>query len=175
MATKETEKKSITGLDQATDRRESEYDLVSALLSAAEYKTDEDSITEAEIKRNGKLLFTVSVHPISDADTRFARKKATTYMKNPNGKHLPAIEREFDNSKFKSWLIYIATTESCQEKIWGNMAIMQKYSLQERWESIDVLLTVGEKNKLFELVTKISGLDDEDETVSEEEFQQSAD
>lgn len=175
MATKDIEKKDITGLANTTNRKDAEYDLVDALLSAAEYKTADENLTEAEIKRNGKVLFTVTVHPVSDQDTRFARKKATVYMKNPNGRGLPPIEKEFDNSKFKSWLIYIASTENTQEKIWGNLAIMQKYNLQERWESIDVLLTVGEKNKLFEVITDISGLNDDDEVVDEENFQQSAD
>lgn len=176
MATEKTEeKKSITGLDQASNRKEAEYDLVSSLLSAAEYRTSDESLTEVEIKRNGKLLFTVTVHPISDTDSRFARKKATIYMKNPNGKNLPAIEKDFDNPKFKSWLIYLASTEDTQANIWGNQAVMQKYNLQERWESVDVLLTVGEKNKLFEVIADISGLNDEDEPVDEETFQSSAD
>lgn len=174
MANQEIEKKSVTGLDQASNRKEAERDLVSALLSAAEYKDSEDSITEAEIKRNGEVLFSVNIHPVSDTDTSFARKKATIYMKNPNGKGLPPIEKEFVNTKFKSWVIYIATTEEDQQKIWGNSAIMQKFGLAEPWESIDVLLTVGEKNKLFDLVTKISGLDDDEEgeeVVDKETFQ----
>lgn len=175
MATKEIEKKDITGLDQASNRKEAEYDLVTSLLSAAEYKTDDDNITEAEIKRNGKYLFSVFVHPISDTDTRFARKKATTMMPNPENKKLPAIEKEFDNAKFKSWLIYVASTPKSQAEIWSNQAIMQKFGLSQPWESVDTLLTVGEKNKLFELITNISGLNDDEEVADEETFQQSAD
>lgn len=173
MAKKETEeKKNVTGLDQASDRKEAEYDLVKALLESAEYKTAEDSITEVEIKRNGKYLFTVHVHPISDNDARIARKKSTSYMPNPNGKRLPPIEKDFNASKFNAWLIYLATTEDDQQKIWGNQAVMQKYGLAEPYESIDVLLTMGEKRKLVDLVTDISGLDDEEdeETMDEEEY-----
>lgn len=174
MANKEAEeKKNVTGLDQATDRKEAEYDLVKALLESAEYKTAEDSITEVDIKRSGKYLFTVHLHPISDTDARLARKKSTTYMKNPNGKKLPPIEKDFDASKFNAWLIYLATTEDDQLKIWGNQAILQKYSLAEAVESIDVLLTLGEKHKLADIVTDISGLDadeDEEENMDEEEY-----
>lgn len=172
MATKDTEKNSVTGLDLANNRKEAEYDLVKALLESADFKTAEDSITEVDIKRAGKFLFSVHIHPISDPDARHARKKATIYMPNPNGKKLPPIEKDFNNSKFSSWLIYLATTEEDQQKIWNNAAIMQKYNLMEPWESIDVLLTLGEKRKLLDLVTEISGMDDDEdeETVDTEEY-----
>lgn len=172
MATKtETEeKKDVTGLEQASNRKEAEYDLVKALLESAEYKTSADEVTEVEIKRGGKFLFTVHIHPISEPDARTARKKATKYMPNPNGKKLPPIEKEMDTAKFNSWLIYLATTEEDQEKIWGNPAVMQKYALAQPYESIDVLLTLGEKHKLADLVTSVSGMDDEDEEVDEEEY-----
>ena len=172
MANEKEEKKDVTGLDRAADRKTAEYDLVKSLLEAAEYKTSEDAITEAEIRRDGKYLFTVHLHPISETDTRLARKKSTTYMPNPNGKKLPPIEKDFDTTKFNAWLIYLATTEEDQGKIWGNQAIMQKFNLQQPVESIDILLTLGEKRKLADLVTDISGLDadDEEENMDEEEF-----
>ena len=170
----ETEKTNVTGLDNATNRKDAEYDLVKSLLEASDFKTSDDNITEVEIKRAGKYLFSVHIHPISDPDARFARKKATIYMPNPNNKKLPPIEKEFVNSKFRSWLIYIATTEEDQQKIWGNGAVMQKHGLSEPWESVDALLTFGEKDKLFEEVTKISGLDDDEvndeEIMDEEEY-----
>lgn len=170
----EKEKNTITGLDTTENRKEAEYDLVSALLTAAEYKTNDDNITEATIKRKGKFLFSVHLHPISEADARIARKKATTYIPNPNGKKLPPIEKERDESKLSSWLIYLATTEEDQQKIWGQPAVMQKYGLNFPYESIDLLLTYGEKQKLADLVGEISGmLDDEDsdsEPLTEEEY-----
>lgn len=168
----EKEKKNVTGLDSASNRKEAEYDLVKSLLEASEFRVSEENITEAEIKRAGKYLFSVHLHPISEPDARQARKKATTYMPNPNGKRLPPIEKEMNTSKFNSWLIYLATTEEDQQKIWGNPAIMEKFSLAQPVESIDVLLTLGEKRKLADLVTEISGMDDEEdeETVDEEEY-----
>lgn len=168
MAEKNTEKTNVTGLDQATNRKEAEYDLVSSLLAAADYKTSDDATVEAKIERSGVYYFSVHLHPVSDKDTRFARKKATIYMPNPNNKKLPPIEKDFDTSKFRSWVIYLATAEEDQTKIWGNSAVMQKHNLSEPWESIDVLLAFGEKSKMFDLITEISGLD-EDGNVNEEE------
>lgn len=164
------EERDITGLDQAADRKEAEYDLVKALLEASEFKTDEDAVQEVEIKRGGKYLFTVHLHPISEPDATMARKKSTVYMPNPNGKKLPPIEKERNTAKFNSWLIYLATTEEDQEKIWGNRAIMEKFNLAQPYESIDCLLTLGEKQKLVELVMDLSGLSDDEEEINEEEY-----
>jgi hypothetical protein len=171
MAANTTEKDLVTGLDQAEDRKEAERDLVTSLLEAAEFKTSEDNITEADIKRNGKVLFSVHLHPISEPDARFARKKATNYMPNPNNKKLPPVEKDLNSAVFSSWLIYLATTEEDQKKIWGNPSIMQKFDLKEPVASIDILLTYGEKQKLADLVGTISGFDDDDdETMSEEDY-----
>ena len=170
MTTKnEVEKKDITGLDQAANRKEAEYDLVKALLESAD-KTADENITEVAVRRAGKFMFAVHMHPISEPDVRMARKKATVYMPNPNNKKLPPIEKDFDTAKFNSWLIYLSTTEEDQQKVWGNPAIMQKFGLAMPVESIDILLTMGEKRKLADLVTEISGMDDDDEEVTEEEF-----
>lgn len=169
----ENERTNVTGLDNAANRKEAEYDLVQALLEATEYKTDEENVSEVDIKRNGKFLFRVHMHPISDSDVRQARKKATSYVPNPNGKKLPKIESDFNSTKFNSWLIYLATTEEDQTSIWGNPAIMKKFMLAEPAESIDVLLTVGEKRRLSDIVSEISGLDDDDteeETKDTEEY-----
>lgn len=167
---KETEKKDVTGLDTAANRKEAEYDLVQALLESAEYKTSEDEVTEVEIKRSGKYLFTVHLHPISEPDARTARKKATQYMPNPNGKKLPPIEKDLDTAKFNAWLIYLATTEEDQQQIWGNKEVMKKYGLAQPVETIDTLLTLGEKRKLADLVTDISGMNDDEDTVDETEY-----
>lgn len=176
MATKEEEKKNVTGLDNASNRKAAEYDLVESLLSAAEFKTDEENLTDVKIIRNGVFKFQVTVHPVSDQDVKFARKKATVHMANPQGKKYPPIEKEFDSAKFNSWLIYLATVEEDQQKIWGNSAVMTKYSLAQPADSIDILLTVGEKRRLADTVLEISGLDDDgEEETDEETFRSSAD
>lgn len=175
MATKNTEniaeKESVTGLDTATNRKDAEYDLVSSLLQAAEFKTDENNVHAVDIKRNGAVLFTINVHPIGDTDLRNARKKATTYAPHPNGAKFGKIEKDFDNALFGSWVIYLATIEADQKDIWCNPAIKQKYDLMAGAEAVDILLTVGEKRKLLELVLDISGVSDDDEDMDEETFQ----
>lgn len=172
MAKETTTKKIVTGLDQISDpeaRKDAEYDLVSALLEAASYKTADDSITEVEIKRAGKFLFSVHIHPVSETDVRVARKNSNSYMANPHNKKLPRIVKEENPVMFKSWLIYLATTEEDQKKIWGNPALMKAHGLMEPVESIDILLTAGEKDRLFDVLSEITDMPEEDQNDGENE------
>ncbi len=140
-----------------------EEDIVAALLEAADFRNDEGLITPVEIKRNGKILFSFKVRPVSDGEAAFARKKARKMIPNPAGKKLPRIEGEFDAPKFNSWLIYVATVDEDKERVWGQKAIMDKYDLMEPWETVGIVLTAGEKNAVVDVITDISGMSDEAE------------
>lgn len=178
MANEKKETQSVTGLDTALDRKEAEYDLVSALLEAADYRNSDDEILEVDISRRGKFLFTVRIHPISDSDVKKAQKEAGVYKPNPTNKKLGRVKIDQDNAKLASWLIYLATTEEDQEKIWGNRQVMSKFGLMENWESIDTLLKKGEKDSLLEKVFDISDMnddEDEEEKMDEETFQSTSD
>lgn len=167
-----TEKENVTGLDlvPANDRQDAEYDLVKSLLEASSFRTADDCITEVTIARNGKFLFKVRIRPLSDSDVKHARKQAGIYKTNPTNKKLGQVKVDTDDAKFGSWLIYLATVEEDQDKIWGNATIMGKFGLMQPWESIDVLLKTGEKGKLLDEVFKISGLDDDEESFDEETY-----
>ena len=179
MANEKKENPNVTGLDTALDRKEAEYDLVTALLEAADYRNSEDEILEVDISRRGKFLFKVRIHPISDSDVKTAQKKAGVYKPNPTNKKLGKIKIDQDNAKLASWLIYLATTDEDQEKIWGNKQVMSKYGLMENWETIDILLKKGEKDDLLEHVFDISDMnddeDDDEEKMDEETFQSTSD
>lgn len=170
MAT-ENKNENVTGLNNATDRKVAEMDLVERLLMAASYKEDVDTIVPIEITRKGVVLFTVHIHPIGDDDVAKANKEAAIMVRNPNGKHLPKIQADSDKSKYKSWLIYLATTEEDQKQIWGNPVLMSKLGAYQPWEVIDKMLTIGDKAKMLEKITEISGLDDDEDEMDEEEFQ----
>lgn len=163
---KNEDREIITGLE-ATKNPDAEYDLVASLLEAADFRND---LTTVEIRRNGKFLFEVNIHPVGDEEVKAIRKKATTMMPNPQNRKLPKIEKEFNSGMFNSLLIYTASTDEDRKNIWGNETIMKKYNLVEPYESIDKLLTVGEKAALSDKVIEISGMDIEDEEVTEEEY-----
>ena len=182
MATEKKENQNVTGLDTAMDRKEAEYDLVKSLLEAADYKNDDDEIYVVNIERRGKFLFRVHIHPISDSDVKFAQKQAGVYKPNPANKKLGKVKVDQDNAKFASWLIYLATTEEDQDKIWGNSQVKKTYGLMENWESIDTLLKKGEKDDLLDQVFEISGMNDDDDGDDDNEkekdletFQQTSD
>lgn len=179
MANEKKETQNVTGLDTAVNRKEAEYDLVTALLEAASYKTDEDSITEVTIARNGKFLFKVRIHPLSDSDVKQAQKMAGVYKPNPTNKKLGKVKVDQENDKLASWLIYLATVPEDQEKIWGNSKIMTTFNLMQPWESVDTLLKKGEKDKLLEQVFDISDMNDEEDEeegkMDEETFQSTSD
>ncbi len=156
------------GLDAASDRKSAEYDLVSSLLKAADYKASDDAKVEAEIRRNGEYLFSVHLHPIGEDELQQARRHATEYARNPQGPRYPKIEKGLNGSLFNSWMIYLATTDEDQKQIWGSKAVMSKYGLQLPVESIDAMLLIGEKTMLIDTVSRISGLEDEDVPTQEE-------
>ena len=124
-----------------------------------------DEITDVTINRSGKVVFTLHVHPISDKDFNSARLLAT----NNDG--------ELDTVLLKSGIIYLATTKEDREAIWDNIEIRKHFTPQGEKllapvETIDKLLTVGEKYTLTEEIMKISGmnafLDDTEEDPQDE-------
>lgn len=149
--------------------KEQEYDLVASLLEAADFQNDEDLMKEVEMRRNGKLLFVVHVHPLSDEDVNLARKKATAMYPNPAGRKFPKVSGEFSSKTFNSWLIYLATTPEDQQRIWNNSAVKKKYGLAHPTEVIDKLLMAGEKIDLANLISDISKLNDDEEVDAEPE------
>lgn len=149
-----------------------EYDLVASLLAAAEYQKTPDLIQEVEIKRKGRVFFTVHLHPVSEDDITLASKKASKYYENPQGKKLPRVRGEMDTNLFHSWIIYLATTEEDREKIWGNRQVMEKVAAVKPAETINHLLIAGEKAEMIDIIMDISRMSDEEDDVeiSREEY-----
>lgn len=136
-----------------------EYDLVKGLLEAANYKEDKSLQKKIDIKRNGKILFSFTVRPLSEEDVRMARKKSTVYMPNPADSKLPAVEKEVNYFALRSWNIYLATLDEDREKIWNNPAIKEKFNVLQGVDTIDLLLTGGEKALVTDIIDNISGYD----------------
>lgn len=160
MATRKVEE---TGIPENVE--EQGFDLLTNLLEAASYK---DEATTLEVRRKGKLLFTFDVKALSEKDLATARKKATSYMPNPAGKNLPPIEKELDPAKYRSWKIYLATTDEDKQRIWGNKEAMKHLNVLEKADMVDMLLTAGEKDMISDAIDKVSGFGADG--IPEEEF-----
>lgn len=154
-----SEKKNLEELGLPENIEEVQYDLVQSLLAAGGYGDDESEQKKVDIERGGKFFFSFIIHPISEEDLLYARKKATSYMPNPAGRGLPPMEKETDMGKLRSWKIYLATVEEDQKKIWGNPALKEAFNIIEPWEAVDKLLKGGEKSAVNDLIDHISGYD----------------
>lgn len=163
----------LTGLPEQEKVLMSEEELINGLLAAADYETDEDTMKEIEIRRNGKLFFKFSVHPLGEKEMMRIRKRATQQYKNPAGKHLPPIDGDIRMDEFRSRKIYAATTDADREKLWDNPKVKaglkaKGKSIIESWEVIDAVLMGGEKYQVSEVIDDISGYNDEEKLELEE-------
>lgn len=170
---KNEEKKDATGLStvEPADRKAEEYELLTNLLEASNFKRDENEITEVEIRRSGKYMFSVHVHPIGEEESQRAHRKAVKKKKNRRGQLVASDD--IDTQLKNSWLIYLATTDEDKKRIWGNPEFMAEKDILDPVDSIDMLLKVGEKVQLINTIFEISGWaddDEEDEYMSDEEY-----
>lgn len=163
----------LTGLPEQEKVLMSEEDLINGLLAAADYETDEETMKEIEIRRNGKLFFKFSVHPLGEKEMMRIRKLSTTRYNNPAGKHLPKIEGDIRMDEFRSRKIYAATSNADRAKLWDNPKvkaglIAKGKNIIETWEVIDAVLMGGEKYQVSEVIDDISGYNDEEKLELEE-------
>lgn len=132
-----------------------EDDILAGLLTAAGFKTDEDEVHPVEIIRDGKLLFTFRIHPLSEEDYKRCRDKHTKYVRNKQlGIRLP---ENTDTTSYRSAIIYEATVKEDQEKVWGNKAAWKALDIVTPTDLIDLTLKAGEKDAVLDLIDSISG------------------
>lgn len=143
-----------TGLPEIETVVENEGSLLENLLLASHYKEDETKTLR--IKRGEKIAFSFSIHALSEDDLMQCRKKSTSYQPNPAGKQLPPLEKDFDLSLFRSWKIYTATVAKDQERIWGNKEFMQQTGCLLPVETINLLLSAGEKEAIGNEIDDLS-------------------
>lgn len=160
---KEEKTVETTGIPENVE--EQEYNLLESLLMAAE---DNSALKAIRIERNGVYRFTVHVHAVSERDKEEAQRKATKYMPNPAGKHLPPVKKDDDKALYRSWLIYLATSDEDKKLIWGQKAFKDKYNLMQDAETIDYILNAGEKDALLDVIAELSGFGEN--SITTEQF-----
>ncbi len=158
----------VTGLETSTNFVDDEKNLVEALLGMASYKENENCTTIA-IKRNGKICLEFKVHALGASDISKARKRATRYVPNPAGSHLPKIAAEVNSTRYDNYLIYEATSDEDKKRIWGNKAFMDAKDLVNPEDSVDVILEAGEKQAVVDRILLISGYGTQVSTTNDDE------
>ena len=145
------------GIDENLSEDE-EFDLISGFLKAA------DSLAEMTknivIRRQGKTLLKFRIRPISELDMKSAKKKATTYMPNPNNKKLPAIVKDRDEVVYNSYIIYLATVPEDRAQLWDSRDLRAKLGVDEGYELVDKVLLPGEKDAIIEQIDELCGYGD---------------
>lgn len=140
-----------------------ENDILKGLLQAAAYKNDEESIKKIEVARNGVVLFSFHVRPLSEEEYQECREKNTKYVRN---KQLGIKFPENTNSvRYRSELIYRATIDEDREKIWDNKDAWKALNVLSGVDLVDKILLAGEKDAILEIIDKISGYTTMEETA----------
>lgn len=160
----------VTGLEDSTCFEQDEKSIITALMSAAQYKTQEDSIRKINIKKpSGEKLFSFRIRALSQSEIQTAAKKATKQIPNPAGRKYPPISGERNVADYHNRLVYMATIEEDRQKIWGNKEMKNKFGIFEDSDMVDILLRAGDKSKVVDAILTLSGYDDE-EVVDDDEY-----
>lgn len=144
-----------------------ETDILRGLLDAATSTEEERKVIE--IARKGKVFFRFSIRPLTEAEYNACRDKATKYKKN---RRLGGIKMpdDTDAARYRSFLIYEATTLEDQKKVWNNKAAWDQLNVISGVQLIDKVLLPGEKEAVIEQIDRLSGydLDEEEDNEAEE-------
>lgn len=139
-----------------------ETDILEGLLKAASYKSDESEKHPIEICRNGVLILSFRIHPLSEEDFVKCRKKHTRYKKNRQAGGIKVAD-DVDASGYRSSVIYEATVEEDRKKIWDNQAAWVKLDVLSGYQLIEKVLKGGEKDFVYGKIEEISGYDSAEE------------
>ena len=125
-----------TNLPTQQEVLQNEDQLLVGFLEAAEFKENTDFQRKIEIKRNGKLLFSFYIRPLTEEEVQGCRKRATKRRPDPRGKQFGMIEIETD---------------------WSNRTLKEKLNVIEDVDVIDKVLMGGEKDYINDVIDEISG------------------
>lgn len=136
---------------------QNEDEMIAGLLEAANFKDNSDFQKKIEIRRNGKLLFSFFVRPLTEEEVQDCRKRATKRRPDPRGKQFGMIEVETNFIKFRSYKIMAATVDKGQGILWSNKKLKEKLNVIDDIDVIDMVLMGGEKDQISDIIDEISG------------------
>ena len=120
--------------------KDNEMDLVQGLLSAADFRTDDEMQTEIQIKRKGKLFFSFKIRPLSEEELLNARRKSVVTVDRENVWENPAVMNGLERKGF---------------------------SVLQGIDVINTVLRAGEKDAIDDQIDKLSGFYDSEVTVED--------
>lgn len=136
---------------------------ISGVLEAMETVTTYETF---EVIRDNKKLFSFRVRGLDDEEIEKCRDLATKTVKDRRLGNL-AVPRDFNAAKFNSLMIYTATHPEDRKALWDNKTLWEKAGVVTGWQLVDKVLRRAEKDAVIELIEKLSGYDEESETLEE--------
>ena len=139
-----------------------ENDILKGMLEAADFKSTETQ--KIEIVRGDKVFFSFTIRPLSEDDFERCRKKHTKFVRNKQlGIMMP---QETNTVKYKSALIYTATTEASRRETWDNRQLWDALTdkgidILTGTDVIDAVLMSGEKAAIIDKIEELSGYQDD--------------
>lgn len=153
--TNQIEEIEMTEEENKAQLRTYETDILKGLLTAAAFKTEDENIHPVEIARNGVVLFTFRIRPLSEEEYHQCKDKNTKYVRNKQlGIKFP---EQTDSVRYRSALIYQATIDEDRAKVWDNKDAWKALNVLNGIDLVDKILLAGEKDAVLELIDKISG------------------
>ncbi|MEG3071024.1 MAG: hypothetical protein HQP61_02160 [Peptococcaceae bacterium] len=123
-----------------------------------------DTMEEYElfkVVRGGKELFSFRVRGLDDQEGEKCRTEATKMVKSKRLGGV-AIPTDLNAAKYNSMLIVAATHPEDRPHLWNNKELQEKAKVITGWQVVDKVLKAGEKERVIELIEKLSGYDEED-------------
>lgn len=153
--TNQVENIELTDEENKAQLRTYENDILKGLLTAANFKTEEDNIHLVDIARNGVVLFSFHVRPLTEEEYQQCKEKNTKYVRNKQlGIKFP---ENTDSVRYRSALIYQATIDEDKAKVWDNKEAWRRLNILNGIDLVDKTLLAGEKDAVLEVIDKISG------------------
>ena len=142
-------------------------DLLKGLVEAAKFQNTE--FKNIEIVRGGVTYFSFRIRPLTEREYEQCKKKATKYVRN---KQLGIKMPEDTNAvKYRSELIYCATTDEDKKKTWDNKQLWRALEdigkdILTGTDVIDAVLMPGEKAAIVDKIDALSGYNGDFEEVA---------
>ena len=136
-----------------------ENDILAGILESGKEADNAENYRKVQIKRRGKLMFEFRIRPISEEENQGCWKQATRYAPTKPGR--PKVAIETNPARYRSYVIYTATVDEDRRKTWDNKTAKDAFNILDSIEMIDKVLLAGEKARIIDLISEISGFDDE--------------
>lgn len=159
----------MTREEQDEALRDQAGPILEGIIAAARNVSEETK--EITLARNGKVYFKLTIRPVSDSKAKELRRKSTRYAKNKM--YGVKVPEETDMTQYRSRLVYEATVNKDEtwdyKPLWK--ALEPEFPVVQGWQTVDLALLAGEKDRIVDEINLLSGYVDDEEESDEEKME----